>query len=257
MNSPDILTGILASYIPISLEEMSAVRLMNRIDTKYLTSIDVLRQLLERLSNEYYIQDEDGTRLFPYHTLYFDTDTHRMYMMHLAGKKVRQKIRMRTYESTGSHFLEIKKKNNKGRTKKKRISIAAVTSAVQAYDHFIDNQSAFKAADLIPHLENNFKRITLVNQQFTERLTIDVGLKFHSLLNNNALELENMAVIELKRDGAIPSPALKHFNALRIKPSGFSKYCMGMVFTLPEIKANRFKERKRYVLKIINKNNLI
>ena len=247
-----MIDQILESYSPISLAEMSAVRLMNRIDTKFLTSIDVLGVLLERLSGEYYVQDTDGMRLFPYHTLYFDTDTHKMYMMHLAGKKVRQKIRMRTYESTDAHFLEIKQKNNKGRTKKKRISIESMTDTTVPFGDFIEKHSSFRAFELIPHLENNFKRITLVNHQFTERLTIDVGLRFHNMINGTDVELGNMAVIELKRDGAIPSPALKHLNALRIKASGFSKYCMGMVFTSPDLKANRFKERKRYVLKLNN-----
>lgn len=252
---PSTIDRALESYSPISLEEMSAVRLMNRIDTKYLTSVGVLGVLLQRLAHEYYVQDTDGMRLFPYHTLYFDTATHKMYMMHLAGKKVRQKIRMRTYENSNVHFLEIKKKNNKGRTKKKRIPISAMTRTATPFSDFIEQHSAFTAAELTPHLENNFRRITLVNHQFTERLTIDLNLRFHNLINDATVGLDNMVIIELKRDGAVPSPALKHFNALRIKASGFSKYCMGMAFTLPELRANRFKERKRYVLKLNQSNS--
>lgn len=250
-----MIDQILKSYKSITLDEMSGVRLMNRIDTKYLASIDVLKQLLHRLSNEYYVQDTDGMRLFPYHTVYFDTEAHKMYMMHLAGKKVRQKIRMRTYESSNIHFLEIKNKNNKGRTKKKRIPIDEMTDNPSPFNEFIVKHSAFQASELIPHLENNFRRITLVNREFTERLTIDLNLRFHCLINDSAFVLDNIAIIELKRGGGIPSPALKHFNALRIKASGFSKYCMGMAFTQPDLKANRFKERKRYVLKINNLTN--
>ena len=241
---------ILDSFKPVTLAEMSAVRLMNRVDTKYLTTIPVLEALLELLSKEYYVQDTDGLRLFPYHTVYFDTPEHRMYMMHLSGKKTRQKIRMRTYVNSDVHFLEIKNKNNKGRTKKKRISIEAITGETAPYEEFITRYSAFSSRQLVPHIENFFNRITLVNHDFTERLTIDTGLRFHNLINDRTCELPNIVVIELKRDGTIVSPAQKHLNHLRIKASGFSKYCMGMVFTSPELKFNRFKARKRYVEKM-------
>ncbi len=226
---------------------MSSVRLMNRIDMKFVTSISNLENLLKLLSKEYYIQDTDGLRLFPYRTMYFDTSSHRMYMMHHAGKKVRQKIRMRKYVNSDVYFLEIKRKNNKGRTKKKRIQIERFTERTDAFEEFITKYSDYHSAELTPHLENQFRRITLVNHAFTERLTIDIGLRFRNLLNGQTEELPNITVIELKRDGSIPSPALKHLNSLRIKASGFSKYCMGMVFTSPDLKINRFKQRKRMV----------
>ena len=37
----------LQSYTPVSLEQMKAVRLMNRIDTKYVTTLPKLVRLLE------------------------------------------------------------------------------------------------------------------------------------------------------------------------------------------------------------------
>lgn len=249
-------TSILNEYKPITLEGMSSVRLMNRIDTKYLSSISNLEKLLKLLSKEYYIQDTNGLRLFPYHTVYFDTPIHKMYMMHLSGKKVRQKIRMREYVNSNVYFLEIKRKNNKGRTKKKRIQIDGFSEKTDKFEDFIVKYSDFHSSELTPHLENHFSRITLVNHAFTERLTIDVGLRFHNMLNDQIEELPNVTVIELKRDGSIPSPALKHLNSLRIKASGFSKYCMGMVFTSPGLKANRFKERKRYVEKMNARSSL-
>lgn len=45
-----------------------------------------------------------------------------MYRMHHCGKKVREKIRVRTYLDTNDTFLEIKNKNNHGRTKKSAYS---------------------------------------------------------------------------------------------------------------------------------------
>ncbi len=248
-------TSILSLFHPITLGEMSAVRLMNRIDMKFLASVSTLEKLLVLFSEEYFIQDTEGLRLFPYHTIYFDTPVHRMYMMHHSGKKVRQKIRMREYVNSEVHFLEIKRKNNKGRTKKKRIQIEGFSDRTDMYEDFITKYSDYHSSELFPHLENKFHRITLVNKAFTERLTIDVGLQFHNILSDRTESLQNICVIELKRDGLISSPALKHLNSLRIKASGFSKYCMGMVFTSPDIKMNRFKERKRYVERLNAKSH--
>ena len=50
-------------------------------------------------------------------------------------------------------------------------------------------------------------------------------------------------VVELKRDGNVYSPVLALLRKLRIKPSGFSKYCIGTVMTNDRIKKNNFKEK--------------
>ena len=41
---------------------MSGVKLMNRTDTKFVTTIDKLRQLLQLAQSDYYIQEIDGER---------------------------------------------------------------------------------------------------------------------------------------------------------------------------------------------------
>lgn len=241
---------ILKNFEPISLESMSAVKLMNRVDTKFVTTLDKLYLLLERLGEEYFIQDADGLRSFPYHTVYFDTPDLRMYSIHHCGKKQRHKIRMRTYVNTGEHFLEIKRKNNKGRTRKKRIGIERMHTQTELHTDFIGMHSPYDASILTPQVENRFRRITLVNRNFTERMTIDTGLEFNNLQTGIAVTLPNIVIIELKRDGAVPSPAIKHLLQLRIGASGFSKYCMGVAFTNPNVKHNRFKERMRRVMKM-------
>ena len=54
----------------------------------------------------------------------------------------------------------------------------------------------------------------------------------------------------MKRDGNTYSPIQELLRQLRIFPSGFSKYCIGMALTTPDIKRNRFKERIRKIEKI-------
>ena len=109
--------------LPITLDEMSGVKLLNRTDTKFVTNVPTLMRLLEMASDEYYAQDIDGARIAPYYTVYFDTDDCAMYHCHEAGHANRQKLRVRSYVDSDLHFLEVKTKNNRGRTKKKRLTL--------------------------------------------------------------------------------------------------------------------------------------
>ncbi len=238
----------LQSYIPVSLEQMKAVRLMNRIDTKYVTTLPKLIRLLELARDKYWVQEIDGKRNMPYYTLYFDTERYDMYMEHLRGRKTRQKIRIRAYEHSGVSFLEVKNKNNKGRTAKKRVECAAHEKDMH-FD-FIASHLNYAPDRLMNRIENRFSRITLVNRNMTERLTIDTGLRFHNFTTNTMCALDGLVIIELKRDGLTHSPILELLRELRIKPSGFSKYCMGMALTDEGLRKNRFKPRLRMVNKI-------
>ena len=104
-----------------------------------------------------------------------------------------------------------------------------------------------------PVIENWFNRITLVNYGKTERLTIDFNLRFHHLKSDGRDTLDRVAIIELKRDGNVPSPALDLLREARIKRSGFSKYCIGSALTHSGLKRNNFKERLRMIEKMENK----
>ena len=97
---------------PITLEQMSSIRLMNRTDMKFVTNKSMLVQLLNAVGNLYYVQDIDGKRISNYRTVYFDTPDHHFYMIHHNGKSPRQKVRIRTYLDSDISFLEIKDKNN-------------------------------------------------------------------------------------------------------------------------------------------------
>lgn len=242
----------LDNYRPITLEQMSAVKLMNRIDTKFVTNRRLLMRLLSMAEKSYFAQEIDGKRVASYHTLYFDTASNTMYNAHQNGKKNRQKLRVRSYVDSDQHFLEVKTKNNHGRTKKKRVQMEG--DSLQPYFGFLNERLWLNPEDMLPKIENNFHRITLVNDDMSERLTIDHDLSFHNLETDNSVSLDDVVIIELKRDGLKPSPILPILNELRIFPMGFSKYCIGMAMTNPSLKWNRFKERIRTITnKIINK----
>ena len=241
----------LAQFDPITLEEMSGIRLMNRIDTKFLVNVEELPTLLEMAKKDYYVQEIASKRRAYYRTLYFDTPTATMYTVHQNGKLNRQKIRIREYVESNIEFLEVKKKNSKGRTSKKRIAvtnenIAANSEAVT----FLDQNSAFKMNEIANRLRNSFFRITLVNREKSERLTIDFDIKFENCITGIKNTISKLCIVEVKQDGNAHSHFRDYLMALRIKRRSISKYCLGMVLTDPKIKYNRFKEKVRYIEKL-------
>ena len=252
---------ILQQFAPITLQDMAGVKLMNRIDTKFVVAMRQLPQLLMMAKDEYFVQDIDGIRLATYDTVYYDTDSLDMYIRHHDRQLVRQKIRVRQYVDSDLTFLEIKKKNNKGRTKKKRISIPDFNPSSDVIGKgkedisvadFVAKKSRYSWDEISPHLRTAFRRITLVNRQKTERLTIDMNLVWENQLSGVKKTYDDLVIIELKRDGNAPSPMREIMQTLRIHPLKISKYCVGTALTTPGLKQNRFKAKIRKIEKILN-----
>lgn len=250
---------LLRQYAPITLDEMTGVKLLNRTDTKFVTNMSTLMQLLEMASDDYYVQDIDGARIASYYTVYFDTADCVMYRCHEAGHMNRQKLRIRSYVDSDLNFLEVKTKNNRGRTKKKRLTLEGFDPEhcsefrVQnaEYADFLHTWLRYDPALMTEQLENRFDRVTLVNKGKTERLTIDTNLRFHNVTTDSYRFMDGVVIIELKRDGNVPSPILRMLRDLRIKPHGFSKYCIGSAFTNHALHCNRIKPRLHSIQKII------
>ena len=244
---------LLASFAPITLAEMSSVKLMNRTDTKFVTTLPKLMQLLKMAQDDYYAQEIDGERNMLYDTTYFDTNDYAMYRQHQCGHTNRQKIRFRTYVSSHLQFMEVKTKNNHGRTKKKRIEVSDMDLTDVGKREFLASHLHFDVDTLIPHMHNYFRRITLVNKAKTERLTIDTALQFHNMQTNVDRDMGPLVIIELKRDGLVFSPVLEMLRQLRIHPHGYSKYCMGSALTCNgQLPVNRFKRKLIEVDKLVN-----
>ena len=247
------MIDILSKFEPITLEQMNSVKLMNRTDTKFVTNLDKLHQLLEMAQADYFVQDIDGGRNLEYDTTYFDTTDFDMYCQHQYGHTNRQKIRFRTYCVSGLQFMEVKTKNNHGRTKKKRIEVGDMNLADEETRQFLATHMRDDVDRLVPALNNHFSRITLVNKAKTERLTIDSRLRFHNMQNGCERDMADLVIIELKRDGLVYSPVLEMLRQLRIHPHGYSKYCMGSALTCNgRLPVNRFKRKLIEVDKLVN-----
>ena len=242
-------------FDPISLGEMDKVKLMDRTDTKYWFHADHLQNLLESIQESYYILTMHNETALPYSTIYFDTNTNGMYTAHHNGKLNRYKIRRRSYVLSGISFLEVKFKNNKGRTIKKRIQADFEKDGFNDTENaFIHDITPFTTDDLSQSLINSFSRITLVNKSFSERCTVDFNLNFKYVPKQ--IMLNNLVVAEIKAEGSpSTSPLGRALRNQRIKTSGFSKYCIGKAMTDSSVKRNAFNHKIRMIEKTIIANN--
>ena len=250
---------------PISLSEMGSVKLMNRIDTKYVVPTHLLPIILDAAKEDYFVQEIDSKRVASYDTMYYDTATLDMYLRHHNRQLVRQKIRVRNYVDTQQTFLEVKRKNNKGRTKKKRVEVPGFDiqsdtlgiskKGTWTVEQFIAQKSNYRWAELIPHLRTKFRRITLVNKAMTERLTIDFDLAWDNMITNESKTYDGLSIIELKQDGHIHSLMTNIMLNFRVHPMKISKYCIGTVLTTSGLKHNRFKTKLCRINKILERDN--
>jgi hypothetical protein len=240
-------------FEPITLSEMEAVQLMRRIDSKFVFPVQKLPVLLDLALNNFRMVEIEGYREQIYETTYYDTDDYVMYSSHHNGRMDRCKVRIRKYIYSKQEFLEVKRKNNKGETIKNRIGkhdrIHEIGSERNSV--FLGKYTPYDADDLIPMMGNKFIRLTLVNRNFRERITLDYNLQFFDLQNGNECSKPGICIAEVKRDkDDRKSNFIDLINQLKIAPMGFSKYAVGMALLNNNLKSNLFKPRIRAIEKI-------
>jgi len=240
--------NILDGMDSINLEEMDSVRLMNRMDTKCIFSVDLLNKILVECKDHYRVLYHAGTRSAFYKTLYFDTKGLNFYFDHHNGKARRFKVRMRNYTESNLFYLEIKYKTY-GRTDKKRIKAESFTNVLDnEQNSFLENITRQQLA-LRPVIWNNFNRITLVNKRMPERVTIDTNIAFEYL--GKTSEYNKLVIGEIKQERTnYNSPILNLLKKNGIRPSGMSKYCLGIAVMDQTVKHNNFKERLLNIQKL-------
>ena len=230
---------------------MDGVKLLNRMDTKFLTDYDTLISVSEEVSNDYKVLEIAGNRLSRYETLYYDTEDLYFYTQHHRGKTNRYKFRKRTYVESDLSFMEVKFKNNKKRTIKNRVMIDEAEYELGSSNRDYIKSVAQLDKELVPILMNTFSRITLVNERLPERLTIDLGLAFGEGVEEK--KLNKVVIIEAKQEKASRlSPFIIALKKRLVRPCSFSKYCIGIALTTEGVKKNRFKPILRNVNKIEN-----
>lgn len=241
----------IAQFESVTLKQLDSVKLQNRIDTKYIMTKNQLVDLLHGICANQYVLDMDGIRMFNYRTIYFDTADFQFYKDHHNGCVNRIKVRSREYVDSHLCFYEIKRKLYGTRTDKQRKIIPTIYHEVPDADYQLIQYKRLQQKPLEKKLTNYFKRITLTNKQFTERITIDTDIVLENM--NRKISLSNVAVVEVKQGKSdVFSNTIQVLKKLRVHESSFSKYAMGVSLLEDQVKHNNFKPILLQLQKIEN-----
>lgn len=242
-------TNQLSLLNPVSLKELDEVSLLNRTDSKYTLRGEDLLKIFPCLVENYHVLEINGVRVFSYENNYFDTPDLQFFRDHHNGYVNRIKVRSRRYVESNLCFFEIKKKEKVVRTNKHREPLPHMISDIDENRKSVIQEYSRKTIDEVTLiLKNNFSRITLVNNTFTERVTIDMNL--HFIDNENDIKFKKIAIIEIKQSKNTQSSPLTTFLKYNnIREQSISKYIYGVISLIPTVKKNNFMP----ILKKINK----
>ncbi len=222
---------------------MDKVKLMDRVETKFVLSIRQLPEILESVKKDYAVVSFDDILMPNYKTVYYDTDDFFFYKEHHRKRKDRYKVRYRNYVDSNITYFEIKHKKN-GRVDKQRIKVANENFDLdkEQEEFLIENEIDQGVLNL--KLINNYKRITLVSNASVERVTFDLMITFEN--SEVKSELDDIVIAEVKQPTLTRDTAIyKAFKDAQIKPYNVSKYCIGVIkiYGKEKVKYNRFKKK--------------
>lgn len=243
--------SMLDAFKHITLDDIKTVKLLNRVDTKFVFEVSKVEALLKKLKNDYDVLKINNEVAVAYESQYFDTNELLSFSEHQRGKGNRFKIRMRKYISSKLSFLEVKMKI-KGRTVKERIKINDLNKTLsEPQKDFVQKHLNDITLDLKPSLSVYYRRITLVNKDKSERITLDINLTYNRETEN--MVLGDIIIAELKQK-KLSRTSLFYLTAkkLQIRNVRVSKYCTGIIMTRKGLKYNRFKEKLIYLNKLSN-----
>lgn len=224
----------ISAFDTISLDGLNGkAAMLERLDNKYIVPAGELLSAFAQFSTLFDVLEIGGQRTFTYATNYFDDDEVQSFHDHHQGRRKRCKVRIRHYVDAGFSYLEVKLKDTRGVTIKKRRKVPAFERAL------CDESLAFidichtdlygvpLGRQLKPVIGMEYKRVTLVAKEGGERMTIDTRLQFRAA-NLERDASADMLIIETKsaRGNGIADKILR---AHHLHPTRrCSKYCVGM-----------------------------
>jgi hypothetical protein len=246
------LARFASAFDATSLEELeSRSSLGIREDCKYVVDAALLPQLAGALAPTHRALEIGETRAFAYDSVYFDTPGLVTYRDHLQRRRRRFKCRTRHYRDAGLCFFEVKLRDGRERTVKRKLAFDLDSHGLLTPEALAFLESALRSEygretppALAPVLGTAFTRSTLVAATGGERVTFDAELSFVAGGRDAAL-LPGRVLVETKtRTGnGVADRALRRLGA---RPAdACSKYCIGMALLRPELRRNRFSRVMR------------
>lgn len=232
----------LATFEPISLDGANDIAaLQTRVDRKYLVDEDTLWELLDALAPTTRVLEIDGEHSCAYSSTYFDTDGLALYRAAVQGRRIRYKVRSRSYGDAGPCFLEVKAKGRRGANVKSRIGYCRShhCSITSAGHDFVEEVTGVRdlASSLQPVLTTEYARSTLIDPVTRTRLTFDRRLRCTAA--DGTIAVLDGVVVETKSAQA-PSPADQWLWRHHVRPTKISKFCTGLAAVHPDLPANKW-----------------
>jgi hypothetical protein len=245
------IPGSIWVFEPISLAGLDKVKLMNRVDSKYIFNRRHLDDLLTEIAPHYSVLEIDGKRIFDYASLYFDTPDYSLYQHHHNGRLNRVKLRYRQYIDTGDVFFEVKKKVKGMRTDKYRVRQPAISGEISAEGMDLMHRLHVSHHGMEGKTWIYYRRLTLAAHDSEERVTIDLDMRFedaHGHIAFPALVIAEVKQARLSRT----SPIVRALHKRRIPDFRISKYSLAVALMVPGIKTHLFKGKISRLNKILN-----
>lgn len=244
---------MLDKFETISLVDMDKIKLLDRVEVKYVFHISQLPSLLNTLSQHYNLLITGSLPVNKYKNVYFDTLDHSMYLDHHNGKLNRYKVRFRTYSNTETTFFETKFKSNKGRTIKTRIEVPDHNIVFEKEIRNVLCEIGYPAEVLQESLKIDYDRITLFSKNGPERVTLDTHLEYSS--GTKAYQFPHVVIAEVKQLKSAASVFISVMRKNHIHTFSISKYCFGIASLKTNLKINNFKPKLRHVNKLCQFNS--
>lgn len=218
--------------------------LLERTDRKYIVPVGTARALVDAIADTHHALKVAGRRYTTYQSLYFDTVELQSVQAHIQRRRRRWKVRSRLYVEDELCRIDVKSKDNAGRTVKAMApSDPSRFGALMGADRtFVERQLAgYADADvsaLVPAAEIDYTRSTLADLDAGARVTIDWNLATRT--NMGAAWLDpGYVLVETKGQGT--GRADQVLSDLRVRPQRFSKYVAAASTTTPRIPDNDFR----------------
>ena len=240
--------ALVRRFSPISLAELNAkAEMLRRRDNKYVIERTIMQEALKEFVDYFDVLEIDGRRSFTYDTCYFDSSDFECYRDHHRGRRQRIKVRIRNYIESDLCFVEVKLKDKRGETIKKRLAHDP-SRAQELDDRALDfvqscHSALYKRAfpyELERAVDMRYKRVTLVAKDGGERMTIDNKLCF---MSGGATQRvgDDKFIVETKSANG-NGIADKVLRSLHRHPSKHcSKYCTATAILNADVKSNNFK----------------
>lgn len=236
----------------IDLDELTAQSaLLTRMDRKYLLPLDAVADAVAAIDEGAQVLAIDERRYFQYASVYFDTPQLMSFYGAAYAHKRRVKVRTRHYLDTGTAFLEVKTRGERGVTVKRRMehpptAVRALTGSAHAFIRTAFAESHLPGVDphtLAPTVDTAYRRCTVALPGGAGRVTIDTDLTWMTP-DGQALHRADLAIVETKSPSS-PSTFDRMLWRRGYRPLAFSKYATGLAALRPHLPRNRWARTLR------------